>query len=109
MISPSSLLTPVQLPVLLVFTPATLTQRAEVDQLVEKARSVLNPAVRIMRITEATHPEVVSSFEFTAQPSFVLLQRGLELWRHTGSIDGPELLQQLSARLGQSIFRNLTD
>ena len=109
MISPSSLLTPVQLPVLLVFTPATMTQWAEVDQLVEKARSVLNPAIRITHITETTHPEVVSSFGFSSQPSFVLLQRGLELWRHTGFIDGPELIQQLSARLGQSIFTNLTD
>lgn len=107
--SPSPLLTPVQLPVLLVFTPAALSPQAEVDQLVEKARSVLNPSVRIVCITETTHPEVVSSFGFASQPSFVLLQRGLELWRHTGSIDSPEFVQQLSAQLDQPVFRNLND
>jgi len=96
MAPPSSLLTTApQLHVLLVYTPTATVQRAEIDRLLEKARSVLNPAMPIMRISETTHPEVVRSFDFTSLPTFVLLQRGLELWRYTGPVDDPELFYQL--------------
>jgi hypothetical protein len=85
---PSSLLkTAPQLPVLLVCKPAV--HRVEVDQLLGKARPVLNPAMPIMHISETTHPEVVQSFDFMSLPAFVLLQRGLELWRYTGPVDSP--------------------
>ncbi|MVM31727.1 thioredoxin [Spirosoma sp. HMF4905] len=92
----SSLLTDSpQRPVLLIFTSASSTQRVEIDQLLEKAQTVLNPTVKIMRVSETTHPEVVRSFGFTSLPAFVLLQQGLELWRYSGPVDNPELFHQM--------------
>ncbi len=103
MVSYSSLLTATsQLPVLLVVTPAAPASHSDIDRLIAKAKSVLDPAVQVMRINETTHPEVVRSFGFTALPGFVLLQRGLELWRHTGVITGPELFHQLGIHMKQA-------
>ncbi|QMW00880.1 thioredoxin [Spirosoma foliorum] len=97
MTPPSSLLTDLpQRPVLLIFTSASHTQRVEIDQLLEKAQSVLSPTVKIMRVSETTHPEVVRSFGFTTLPAFVLLQQGLELWRYSGPVDSPELFYQMN-------------
>lgn len=106
MASHSSLLTAThQLPVLLVCTPAAMAQRADVDLLLKKAKSILHPNVQIMRINEITHPEVVCSFGFSALPAFVLLQRGLELWRYTGSVDSPEFFYQLGNQMEQTSLK----
>lgn len=106
MAPPASLLTASsQLPVLLVFAPTAPTQRAGVDQLLAQARSVLERAVRIVRISETTHPEVVLSFGFTTLPAFVLLRQGLELWRHTGPIDSHELFHQLGNQIDPAFLR----
>ncbi|MFD2933480.1 thioredoxin family protein [Spirosoma flavum] len=108
MVPYSSLVTTApQLHVLLVFSPAAPVQRAEVDCLLEKARLVLNPTVRIMRVSEATHPEVVRSFGFTSLPAFVLLQQGVELWRYSGPIDSDELVCQLGNQIEKMSFKNL--
>ncbi|MVM38567.1 thioredoxin [Spirosoma sp. HMF3257] len=96
MTSHSSLLTDSpQRPVLLIFTSASPVQRIEIDQLMEKAQSLLNPTVKIMRVSATIHPEVVRSFGFTSLPAFVLLQQGMELWRYSGPIDSPELFTQM--------------
>lgn len=103
MVPYSSLMTTApQAPVLLVFTPTTSVQRSQVDQLLEKARSVLNPGLQIMRVSETTHPEVVRSFGITSLPAFVLLQRGQELWRYSGPVDNPELFHELGNQMKQT-------
>lgn len=104
--NPSLLTAAPHRPVLLVFTPVASAQRVDVERLVEKARVVLNPTVQILCVNETTHPEVVSSFQFTSIPAFVLLQRGLELWRYTGPVDSPDLLGQLSNQMEQVALQN---
>lgn len=107
MASYSSLLTETpQLPILLVFSPAVPAQRAEVDRLLEKIRSLLKPGVQVMRVSETTHPEVVRTFGFSTVPGFVLLQRGLELWRYSGPADSPELFEQLGSQMAQPAITN---
>ncbi|GAB3543892.1 thioredoxin domain-containing protein [Spirosoma fluminis] len=92
-----------QPPVLLVYIPAASGYRVEMEHLLEQTRSVLDPAVRIMRVSETTHPEVVTSFGFAAQPSFVLLKRGSEIWRYTGVTGSAEISSQVSDKLRQAI------
>ncbi|WP_420148607.1 thioredoxin domain-containing protein [Spirosoma sp.] len=94
-----------QVPVLLVFTPATSGQRSEIEQLLERARSLLNPGLQIMRVSETTHPEVVRSFGITLLPAFVLLQSGQELWRYSGPVDSSELFQELGNQMEQSSLK----
>ncbi|WP_080058084.1 thioredoxin family protein [Spirosoma aerolatum] len=91
-----------QVPVLLVFTSSSTAQRTDVDQLLDKMRSVLYPNVQIMRVNESSHPEVVRSFGVTSLPAFVLLKRGLELWRYAGPVDHPDLVNQLETQLIQT-------
>ena len=92
-----------QLPVLLVYIPAASGQRVEMERLLEQTRLVADPAVRIMRVSETTHPEVVTSFGFSSSPSFVLLKRGSEIWRHTGALDSTEIFSQLNDKLRQAL------
>jgi hypothetical protein len=47
----------------------------------------LGAAVRVLRIDAASHPSVVSSFHATDLPCFVLVHRGIELWRGCGLPD----------------------
>ena len=81
---------------LLVFTPAGLAQRTDVDRLLTKVRSSLKPSMQIMHVCETVHPEVVQSFGVSTLPAFVLLHRGLELWRYSGPVDHLDLLYQLA-------------
>ncbi|UFH55927.1 co-chaperone YbbN [Spirosoma sp. KNUC1025] len=90
-----------KLAILLVFTSASPAQRVEVDRLLEKIKLVISPAVQIIRVSEAAHPEVVRSFEIRSLPTLILLKRGQELWRYSGAIDNPELLHQLGNQMEQ--------
>ncbi|WP_461089640.1 thioredoxin domain-containing protein [Spirosoma gilvum] len=88
-----------QLPVLLVFTSSSAVQQTHVGHLLDTLRSVLRPQVQIMQVNESSHPEIVRSFGITSLPAFVLLKRGLELWRYTGPIDNSDLFNQLHTQL----------
>lgn len=44
----------------------------------------LGPAVRVLKIDEATHPAVVRSFGKPELPACVLVRQGVELWRQQG-------------------------
>ena len=51
-------------------------------------QSQLGEAVRVLVISEASHPAVVRSFRATELPSFVLMRQGVELWRQRGLPEG---------------------
>ena len=106
MASYSSLLTASpQLPVLLAFAPAVPAQHTDMERFLERARSVLNPTIRITLISETTHPEVVRSFGVTSLPAFILLQQGQELWRYAGPIDSSELVYQLENQMEEVFLK----
>jgi len=59
----------------------------------------LGPAIRILRIDEASHPAVVRSFHATQLPAFVLLRQGIELWRHQGLTEGESIVPLLLGKI----------
>jgi hypothetical protein len=78
---PAELLAPSVLLVLL--PPARAGQLPTTAQLDDLQRQ-LGPAVRVLRIDEATHPAVVRSFAVAQLPACVLVRGGIELWRQSG-------------------------
>lgn len=96
------------MPVLLVFTPIDPDGGIAIDQLLQEAQSVLNAPVQVMRVSDATHPEVSRSFGFATLPTLVLVQRGLEVWRYVGPVDSSELVCQLSNQLAQTFSIHLS-
>ncbi len=96
------------LPVLLVCAPVVSTLDDDLDQLLEKIRVDTDSTLQIMQVSEATHPEVVRSFNFTSLPAFALLQQGQELWHHTGPINTPDLFSQLHNQIQEALLKNLT-
>lgn len=57
--------------------------------------------LRVLRIDEAENPDVVTSFDITETPTFVLVKHGVELGRQVG-LSAEELLvgmirQQITA------------
>ena len=89
---------------LVFFMPSERTntaQRAALTTLAHSVQRQLGGLVRVQRIDEADHPDVVQSFAITQLPAFVLIRRGVELWRQQGLSD--------EATLVQSIRRQLTD
>ncbi|MBF9238484.1 thioredoxin [Hymenobacter sp. BT683] len=44
----------------------------------------LGPAIRVLKIDEASHPAVVQSFGTPQLPACVLVRHGVELWRQHG-------------------------
>ncbi|GAB3914593.1 hypothetical protein GCM10028803_60280 [Larkinella knui] len=95
------LIVPAKTAVLLVFVPNVLTQRAGVNQLLERVGAELGDLIRITRVDQAVHPEVVRSFGVHQVPSFILLKQGIEIWRQNGPLDSRELIRLLSAQLRQ--------
>ena len=55
----------------------------------------LGPAIRVLKIEEASHPAVVQSFGGPALPACVLVRRGVELWRQQGLPDDEASLSGL--------------
>ncbi|AUD01559.1 thioredoxin family protein [Spirosoma pollinicola] len=95
------------LPILLVCAPVVSNLEAELNQLLEMIRSVSDSTLQVMQVNEATHPEVVRSFNFTSLPAFALLQQGEELWQHTGPINTPGLFSHLHKQIQEALLKNL--
>ena len=89
--------------VLLVFfmpsKPTNRAQRAILTALADAVQAQLGSLVRVLRIDEADHPDVVQTFGITQLPAFVLLRRGVELWRQQGLLDEAMLVEQIRALL----------
>lgn len=95
------ILIPAKSAVLLIFMPSERLDRQRRASLVALANSLqqqLGNRVRVLRIDEANHPDVVRSFDITETPAFVLVQQGVELWRQVGT-PNEEMLSQLSQQL----------
>jgi len=83
------ILVPARTTVLLVFLPSaasrdTIGQRLSLTKLAELWQQQLGQAIRVLKIDESVHPEVVRSFDVQQFPAFVLVQQGVELWRQEG-------------------------
>lgn len=75
---------------LIFFMPSELAnrqQRAFLTALADSLQEYFGKQLRVLRIDEATHPDVVQSFAITQTPAFVLVRRGIELWRQVGMSD----------------------
>jgi thioredoxin-like negative regulator of GroEL len=67
-------------------------QRVVLSALADSMQTQLGSLVRVLRIDEASHPDVVQTFAITHLPAFVLLRRGVELWRQQGLSDEATLV-----------------
>lgn len=63
-------------------------------------QSQLGPAVRVLRIDEASHPAILSSFAPAQLPTSVLMHHGVELWRRPGLPNAAEIDALLVGRNG---------
>jgi hypothetical protein len=88
--------------VLLVLLPGSLTVQASEavsSAVLDALQRQLGAAIRVLCISESTHPSVVSSFHAAELPCFVLVHQGIELWRVCGPADealsAPVLLSKL--------------
>lgn len=100
--NPDPTLLRAQSAVLLVFMPserADRPQRAALTTLTDLLQGHLGGLLRILRIDEATNPDVVRSFAITHPPAFVLVRRGIELWRQEGMCDETTLVKLIERQL----------
>lgn len=89
---------PADATVLLVLLPAATGPGqlpASVQPLLDYLRERLSPPVRVLKISAATHPEVVQSFRAHQLPAFVLVHQGVEIWRQQGLAGGEEAIARL--------------
>lgn len=82
---------------------ANYQQRASLTALADSLQAQLGGLLRILRIDEATHPEVVQSFAITQTPAFVLVRRGIELWRQEGLSDEATLVGLIQDLLTETV------
>jgi hypothetical protein len=59
----------------------------------------LGSVIRVLSVDDASHPAVVRSFQTADLPAFVLVWKGVELWRQQGLPEGELIVAQLLARL----------
>lgn len=81
--------------------PARLTQPQGISAAdLASLQSRLGPAVRVLRIDEASYPAILSSFAPAQLPTSVLMHHGVELWRRPGLPDAVEIEALLVGRSG---------
>ena len=103
-VSPAPVLPTDESPVLLVLLPSVAADTAiqawtVTTAMLNALQARLGTAVRVMRIDQASHPAVVRSFDGRGLPAFVLLERGIEVWRQQGLPDGESIVLQLLSKL----------
>ena len=100
---PDPVLPYTQSAVLLIFfvplNPATCSQRALLVQLADSLQEHFGKQLRVLRIDEANHPDVVRCFFIDRTPAFVLVRQGVELWRLEGSSDRDTLVPLIQGLL----------
>lgn len=89
--------------VLLVLLPVALgaaqqTRLATISAL-EVLQQQLGSAILVLKIDQASHPTVVSSFQTAGLPAFVLVRQGVELWRQQGLPEGESIVPLLLSKL----------
>jgi hypothetical protein len=89
---PPELLAPA---VLLVLVPAGRAGQLPTPAQLDDLQRRLGPAVRVLRIEEATHAAVVRSFAVAQLPACVLVREGIELWRQPGWPESEALVASL--------------
>jgi len=55
--------------------------------------------LRILKIDDVSHPEVIASFGVSQRPAFVLVQKGAEIWRQEGLTDFEQLRLALQLKV----------
>ena len=104
---PYPVLRSAQLAVLLIFfMPSKLAdrqQQALLTALADSLQAQLGSLLRILRIDEATHPDVAHSFAITRFPAFVLVRWGVELWRQERLSDETALVELIRDRLTEKV------
>ncbi|MBC6612532.1 thioredoxin [Hymenobacter sp. BT507] len=91
--------------VLLVLLPVCLAgqpQQLRLQVLLDYLQRRLSPAIRVLKIDEATHPAVVHSFHAQQLPACVLVRQGVELWRQQGLPDAEDEVALLLNKLTQN-------
>lgn len=91
---------------LIFFTPSggvNRRQRALLTAFADSLQAQLGGVLRILRIDEASHPDVVQSFAITRTPAFVLVRRGIELWRQEGLSDETALVERIQELLTETV------
>jgi hypothetical protein len=77
-------------------TASQITTRAALHALQQQ----LGAAIRVLRVDEATHPDVVRSFDGQGLPAWVLMRHGVELWRQPGLPTGAATVALILSKLG---------
>ena len=95
---------PAEAAVLLVLLPLVVSaaerQHRQNDMAkLDALQQQLGAAIRVLRVDEASHPVVVRSFDGAGLPAFVLIRRGVELWRQPGLPAGEATARLLLAKL----------
>ncbi len=96
---------PAKTVMLLCFLPPALTrdamrERVTVMTLAHQLRQRLPDSVRVLNVDESMHPDVVQSFSISQLPAFLLIRKGIELWRQEGIHTFEELLPGLLESIG---------
>lgn len=102
------IIVPAHTAVLLLFMPAGPTRSAQRNELIALSQSLQKRfnqqrpggPIRVLRIDEAIHPDVVQSFGITRTPAFVLVRQGVELWREDAQTDEARLVHLTQQSLG---------
>ncbi|HEY0109346.1 MAG TPA: thioredoxin [Fibrella sp.] len=105
--SSAPIITPVSAAVLLCFLPSATSQdallaRAFMTELTHRLQQGLSGSIRILKVDESLHPDIVKSFQLNQLPAFVLVEQGIERWRQEdirtfdGNASLPDLLQTIN-------------
>ena len=88
--------------VLLVLLPPVGTAqpvRAATLAALRALQQQLGSVIRVLTVDEGSYPVVVHSFSPLDLPAFVLVRRGVELWRQQGLPEGESIVAQLLSKL----------
>ena len=98
---PTSSLAPEAAVLLVLLPPVGTAQpvRAATLAALQALQQQLGSVIRVLTVDEGSYPVVVHSFSPLDLPAFVLVRRGVELWRQQGLPEGEAIVAQLLSKL----------
>lgn len=63
----------------------------------DQIKEILGESIPVLQFDIDKYPDLAENADITGTPTFLIYNKGVEVWRHSGEIDGNDLLAKVQS------------